>query len=246
MLTRIITSLTIIGYSFLVMWILITLYPGPEMTDIVFAPMLLLFGIITALVNFFILKVIKLKWIKASYFIFVYGFFTFLLFFAKGNLLRDISMAYDIWKHPEKIKYDDLFLKQDILWGSSNLYQTAALIKFKDSIPIQAYRIKYCCKPELSFYLAKRGADYITNNKNLIIDTTTKTDTTIFSDQYNEVKIKFSSPPDIFNFNTMLDNSEHSIDSETKEYSIYFEPCVLTVPRWGICKYYYDFLINNK
>jgi hypothetical protein len=68
--------------------------------------------------------------------------------------------------HFEELKYEDMFYDN---YSKYAVKCTAAFAKYKDSIPDAAFVIDYCCNPKKSFYVARYGYQFVTNNTNVQI-----------------------------------------------------------------------------
>lgn len=200
-------------------------------------PITFLISVILAVLNFFLVKRVIGLWKRLAYFVILFiGFSVFTInFYPQEEPFQQVLLAYDLYRNPDKIEYEDLF---KLNYQKEAIYVTAALVKFKDSIPDQAFRISYCCDPLEEFYIAKYGNKYVTNNDFLIIDTISKKDTILFKDSFKGETVEFSSPPDIFG---KLTGWGHYIDNETRENMINYDKCELK-PMEGFNKIYYDFL----
>jgi len=235
--TRIISSILIVIYSVGLQSLLLELFPNPGPGTMGTVPITFLISIILAVLNYFLIKRIIGLWKRLIYFLLIFiGFGIFSVkFYPQEEPFQQISLAYDLYKNPDKVQYEDLF---KLNYQKEAVYVTAALVKFRDSIPDQAYRISYCCDPLEEFYIAKYGNEYVTNNNDLIIDTTSKKDTVMFKDSFKGETVEFSSPPDIFGNRT---DWGHYIDNETRENMINFDKCDLK-PMEGFNSIYYNFL----
>jgi hypothetical protein len=235
--SRIISSILIIVYSIGLQALLLDLFPNPGPGTMGTVPITFMISVILALLNFFLLKKIIGLWKRLAYFlILLIGFSIFSVkFYPQEEPFQQVSLAYDLYKNPDKIKYEHLF---KLNYQKEAVYVTAALVKFRDSIPDQAFRISYCCEPLEEFYIAKYGTKYLTNNAHLLIYTASKRDTVIFKDTFKGETVEFNSPPDIFGKRT---GWGHYIDNETRENMINYDKCELK-PKEGFNRIYYDFL----
>lgn len=237
MKTRIITSILIIVYSLGLQALLLDLFPNPGPATMGTVPLTFLISFTLGVLNFFLFKKIIGGIKRTVYFLMLFiglGVFS-INFYPQEEPFKQISLAYYLYKNPEKIKYEHLF---KFNYQIEAIYVTAALIKFRDSIPEQAFRISYCCKPQKEFFIAKYGNTYKTNNDHLIIDKISKRDTIIFKDVFNGENIEFNAPQHIFG---NLSDWGYYINSDTKENMIHYYKCELK-PLEGFNRIYYEFL----
>lgn len=237
MKTRIISSILIIVFAIFLQTLLLDLFPNPGPGTMGSVPITYLTSVILAVLNFFIIKKIIQIWKKLVYFLIIFiGFSVFTIdSYPQEKPFEQVLLAYSLYRNPNEIRYEYLYKPN---YQKQAVYVTAALVKFKDSLPDQAFLVSYCCEPSKEYYIAKYGTKYKTNNSKLLIDRTSKKDTIIFKDSYKGQIVEFSSPPDVFG---NLTGWGQYIDNETKENTIHFSKCDLK-PMRGFNKVYYDFL----
>ena len=235
---RILSSIGIIIYGLFVINLLHNWFPNPGPGTIGTTPITVVIAIILAIINFIIIT--KISGNKR---LLIYGITLIMSFsiiainlYPQEKPLTQIKTAIYLWLNPDEIKYEDLFR---LNYQKESIYVTAALVKFQDTIPEQAFTITYCCeKPVKKYFIAKYEHQFITNNQELIINHLSK-DSIEFKDEFHGEKVKFISPTDIFG---SKEGWGTYINLDTKKNNIFFKKCELK-PIEGFNSIYFK-LIN--
>jgi hypothetical protein len=234
---RILSSLGIILYGIGIVNLLHNWFPNPGPGTMGTTPITILIAIIFGIANFFVLKKVvgKRNLLLYCSFLFIGFSIVAISLYPQEKPIKQVITAIDLWVNPSKIEYDDLFR---LNYQEESVYVTAALAKFRDSIPEQAYTIRYCCeKPRKKFYIAKYGDKLLTNNKDLKINRKSG-DTIQFEDEFHGELVSFSSPNDVFGKRKGWGTY---IDLQTKRNSISFNKCKLE-PIEGFNSIYYKMI----
>jgi len=229
--------LAIILYGFGIINLLLNWFPNPGPGTMGTVPMTFLAAILLAIINFIIIKRIKGKRKLLIYGIAILTIFTIIAIglYPQEKPLTQIKTAINLWWNPDKIKYEDLFR---LNYQDESTFVTAALAKYRDSIPEQAFNVSYCCEePTKKYFIARYENEIVTNNKELIITRLTK-DSIEFADSFQGEEVKFNSPKDVFG------NSKSwgtYINLESKRNTISFNKCKLE-PLEGFNSIYYTLI----
>lgn len=152
----------------LVQYLLFQFFPWPGPGTIATVPASIILAFIIGVLHFFLINFIKKKSIRIFSQCFSFLFLTYFYLLNYGEEpLDQFSSAFYYSKYEDELKYEDIFGDN---YGKYGVKYAAALAKYKDTIPDAGYVITYCCNGQKSFYIAKYGEVFKTNNKNIEIE----------------------------------------------------------------------------
>lgn len=217
---------------------LYSFFPWPGPGQIAALPISFLVALISGILFYFLINFIKTKvkrivticlsFLLLSYFYMsVYG----------EDPLDQFGSAIYYTNHYDELKYEDMFYDN---YSKYAVKCTAAFAKYKDSIPNAAFIITYCCDPQKSFYIARYGNEFVTNNSKVQIRISDNNDSiTLIENFHGEVyNIKGS-----FKKFGKDSNWGRKINMSQIKNSIYFSDIKLS-PNEGFCTFYYNLLVN--
>ena len=219
--------------------LLFHLFPSPGPGTIFTVPLSFAVAIITGILHFFLINFIKNKSIRIVGQLFSFVLLTWFYLFIYGEEpLAQIADAVYFANHQDQLRFEDIF---DDNYGKYGVKCAAAFAKFKDSIPDAAFVITYCCQDEKSFYVARYGNTFVTNNKNLQLNLFADNDSVSLSEKYKGEVITITGDVKGFGKNSLWGRDNMKT---TNKNSIFLNDIQLK-PNEGFCTYYYHYLVEE-
>lgn len=217
---------------------LYSFFPWPGPGQIAVLPISFLVALVSGILFYFLINFIKSKvkrivTICLSFLILTYFYMSV---YGEDPLYQFGSAIY-YSNHFEELKYEDMFYDN---YSKYAVKCTAAFAKYKDSIPDAAFVIDYCCNPKKSFYVARYGYQFVTNNTNVQI---------LLSDNNDSITLVENFQGEVYHikgsFKKFGKESTwgRKMNSSNSENSVYFSDINLS-PNEGFCTFYFNLLVD--